>query len=373
MSDDLNYIKNICKNLALREAELEIHEVLQGGVVSIVASGTYIADGERTPVAVKHTKKEIKPGAKFCYHDIKDFLSNAYASQKLDAQILEDLQENTDIKVPKLIKYFEKENVTILENFNPDGFGLLQDSLIKGEKLDPKVFENIGRTLAHINNFSKNSGKKYKGLEDPQMQMEQRFVELMTSLYDGRMQYFNQLWEDIHNSENRYFGWPDGHPKNIAVDKENSVLIFDFGRSVEFDLDYVLPNFLAHILLFSLTGAIDFELGIQYVQKTIQSFNSNAKKLNPNYTFNERKFVWYAVAEIAHRGKTMRWIDPAAVQLSGDRQVDIPRVKAAVDHLIDLVFTPEKATTNLGEFFEILENIDLVLRQKPEYYRRPIF
>lgn len=75
------------------------------------------------------------------------------------------------------------------------------------------------------------------------------------------------------------------------------------------------------------------------------------------------------MAEFAHRGKTMRWIDEKIIKIPGDDKVT--RVKLAVDHLIDLVFDKDQPITTIERLLLIGKTIEKHLLEDHTYYRRP--
>lgn len=106
---------------------------------------------------------------------------------------------------------------------------------------------------------------------------------------------------------------------------------------------------------------------IAFSEVLIQSYGKtySALKLEKN-GLNERNLVWYLTAELAHRGKTMRWIDPQLVRR------DETRVKLAVDHVVDVVFDREDPVETLVDFEHKFLQIAGHLHGKEDTYLRPV-
>jgi hypothetical protein len=318
------------------------------------------------PVAIKHTKKEIALNDKFSPLESRNLLRHAAPSQHVDAQILKALQNHPVIAVPEVVAYFEKERVTIMRDFNEDGYTLFQDSIVAGKKLRRHIFMQIGAILAHLRQEMENMDH-IEGVEDRELQIEERTDELRVSLYNGRMGFYNKMWHELLDEKKSSFTWTDGHPKNMAVNDSGDVIIFDFGRSIQCDPEYPVANFLGQIYLFGLTGSVSPRDAIAFSEMLIQSYGKtySALKLEKK-GLNERNLVWYLTAELAHRGKTMRWIDPKLVKL------DETRVKSAVDHLVDLVFDRENPVETLVDFEHKFVQIAGHLHGKEDTYLRPV-
>jgi thiamine kinase-like enzyme len=258
-----------------------------------------------------------------------------------------------------------------MTNFNSQGFTLFQDLLVKGTDLNSKIFQNIGNVLADLRIEMSSFPKGISGVEDRILQIEERTDELRISLYDNRMHYYNEIWHNLLDDNIAEFTWTDGHPKNIAVNPQGEIIIFDFGRSIKCDPEYPLANFLGQILLFMMTGSIDFETGEKYFHETIDAYTARLRENNSHnkYNLNEKNFVWYLMAEFAHRGKTMRWIDEKIIKVPGEDKVT--RVKLAVDHMIDLVFDKTQPITKIVELLLIGKTIEKYLLEDPTTYLRP--
>ena len=365
-ADDLTLLKDIVSKLPLAPGEeITVESLLSGGVVSVVGKGHFVKDGERIPVAIKHTKKEIALNEKFSPLESRNILRYAASTQHVDAQILTHLQSNPHIQVPEVISYYEKERVTVLRDFGADGYTLFQDAIVAGNALQPHTFVQIGVMLANLRKEMV-AMKHIEGVENRELQIEERTDELRVSLYNGRMGFYNKIWYTLLDEKKSTFTWTDGHPKNMAINKKGDVAIFDFGRSIWCDPEYPVANFLGQMYLFSLTGSVKPQDAIALSESLIQSYRKTYSALTSDEnTLHERNLVWYLTAELAHRGKTMRWIDPKLVKL------DETRVKSAVDHLVDIVFDRVNPVETLADFEHKFLQITKHLHDTEDTYKRP--
>jgi hypothetical protein len=338
---------------------------MRGCCGRFVGKGHFLKNGERIPVAIKHTKKEIALNDKFSPLESRNILKHAASTQHVDAQILTHLQGNLHIQVPKVVSYYEKERVTVLRDFGEDGYALFQDVIVAGNGLQPRTFVQIGMILAHLRKEMIEM-KHVEGVEDRELQIEERTDELRVSLYNGRMGFYNKIWHTLLDEKRSTFTWTDGHPKNMAVNKNGDVIVFDFGRSIWCDPEYPVANFLGQMYLFALTGSIKPQDAISFSEELVKSYKKTYATLTSSEdVLNERNLVWYLTSELAHRGKTMRWIDPKLVKL------DETRVKSAVDHLVDLVFHKKNSVETLADFEHKFLQITSHLHDKEDTYLRP--
>lgn len=367
-SDDLSFLQSIIRTLPLARGErIVVESLLSGGVVSVVGKGFFIKDSLRIPVAIKHTKSDIALNDKFSPLESRNILKYAASSQQVDAQILTHLQHHAQIKVPEVVAYFERERVTILRDFTHDGYELFQDVIVRGlTASDVSLFATIGTTLAYLR-FEMAHMHHVKGVENKELQIEERTDELRVSLYDGRMHYYNQIHAQLLDRARSTFTWTDGHPKNMAVNKAGNIIMFDFGRSIPCDPEYPVANFLGQIYLFGLTGSISPKDVVRFTETLLDAYRKTYTQLASTPTnLHEQNLVWYISAELAHRGKTMRWIDPKLVK------IDETRAKLAVDHFIDHVFNKLHPITTLIDFEHAFLQIADHLHDADDTYLRPV-
>lgn len=292
-------------------------------------------------------------------------MKNAASSQHVDIQVLTHLQDSPHIRVPKVIAYFEKERVSILCDFGEDGYTLFQDAIVAGDRLQRHTFVQIGVILAHLRKEMEKMDH-IEGVESRQLQIEERTDELRVSLYNGRMDFYNKIYHALLDEQRSTFTWTDGHPKNMAINKGGDVIVFDFGRSIQCDPEYPVANFLGQMYLFALTGSINPQEAVAFSEELLHSYENTYATLSPGeVAVNEQNLVWYLTAELAHRGKTMRWIDPKLVKL------DEMRAKSAVDHLVDVVFDKVNPIETLVDFEHAFLQITKHLHDKEDTYLRP--
>ena len=80
----------------------------------------------------------------------------------------------------------------------------------------------------------------------------------------------------------------------MLVSPVEEVCFIDFGRSIWADQRYMLPNFLAHIVIYGLAGYIKPNLAKQYLLDCVYAY----KKLEP---VEESLFCRYLAMEVLHR------------------------------------------------------------------------
>lgn len=365
--NDLRLLTSKVNRLPLGGQRIEVDSLLAGGVVSVVGAGTlFKGDGsEGTRIAIKHTKQNPPLGPKFSDVERDNLLKYAARSQGLDAEILKRLQDNENVLVPTLLAHFDGPRVTILEHFGPSGYELMQDVLIRQGEIPPSAWTNVGRSIAHLRT-AMGEMNGVAGVEKPKLQARERFDELRGTLYDGRMHYYNELMGTFLDPSRATLTWTDGHPKNMAVDTSGQVMFFDFGRSIACDPEYPVPNFLGQIFLFALAGSMPTKGLFANARKLIDAYeNVTSDQLKQPYKLDQTKLVRYLVGELAHRGMTMRWLDPKMVKIPAHR------VQGAVSHLVDLVFDKNEPITTMDGLQEVYMQIAGHLHDKDDAYLRP--
>lgn len=362
----LNELRSVIDNLPAKEKEgINVNNTLGGGVISVVAGGEIILP---TAVAIKHTMDTIPMGPIFSPIDARNILYKAPYTQDVDAKILMNLEDNEEINVPNVLRYYQEERITVMNDFTQEGYTLLQDKIVNNEEIHPDAYKNLGRTMAALRAEMPNMGDYVEEVENPVAQIEERTEELRVSLYDGRMEFYNWIWANLLDPDNAEFTWTDGHPKNIAFDENGDNIVFDFGRTINCDPDYVVPNFVAHIYLSILGGSIDKETGMQIIEDVESGYEERLREEEgmESYSLDEQKYAWYTTAEIAHRGKTLRWLDPKLVETVGGE-----RAKAAVDHVIDLVFNTDEPIVSKERFNDVFSQVVDNLHGDEDSFKRP--
>lgn len=270
-----------------------------GGVVSVVIEAELHQNDEIQKVVIKRTHKKLRK-PHFSYSDTA--LQNAAPrTHGLDRKILDRLQDNPKIRVPQLHKLHSKGLQTVMTDFNSQGYTLMQDLLVKGQ-LPVGTAVNAARTLAELQIAlrDKRIMSKIKPIEDSKTQIRERLAEAHILLY-GDLNTYRELEAKLLSEKGLLY--TDGHPKNMAVNSAGEIMVFDFGRIISGSQQYVPANFLAHIGLACVGGAITYKTARTFVVDFYQTYNN----IIP---VEEEWFVKFFAAELVHRGLAMRWVDP---------------------------------------------------------------
>lgn len=311
----------VLEKLGLDKNDLE---EVAGGVVSDV----WAADHEEMGMIVLKCTKEapIEAPKGFFNRDLRRLLAPAPKTHRLDYEILEYFQgKNGNFCVPEVLVYDEKEKVTVMKDFRSQGYEILQNFLVRGE-LNEGLGTILGKALAElVQDFSE---LEFEAVEASEDQFEERFEELEVNF---GYSYWDKVRPIVDRIRKGGLIPPDTHPKNIAVKDGKVPMMFDFGRSVVGDSLYVLPNFAAHVVLAVLGGAVEKELLSPFVGELTGAYQAAGGKVD------EEWFVKYLLAELAHRGVGVRWLDKRLAKRDlGDVQTDVLRLvrKGIVDEEI---------------------------------------
>ena len=305
---------------------------LAGGVVSLIlATKNVTPDHPHSQLVIKHTLDQIEmTSGPFAGRDQDTLLTIAPQTHALDLKVLDLLQNSSQVTVPTLLWGDPQKRVTLMRDFRSDGYTLLQELLVTGQ-LDQKVAFSVGKTLATLVTAFKEMSVQLEAVETTELQAEERLDELLTFLRPN-ISLFREI--KAHFSQGDHLIPTDGHPKNIAVNSENECMVFDFGRSIVADPQFVAPNFAAHIGLGVVGNCFEkVEEGIQFIQDFIDSYHQQSE---PDYQIEEKWFVYYFTAELLHRGLSGRWIDQRIFAKSSLQEVE----RAIHDFCIE-VFRPE--------------------------------
>jgi hypothetical protein len=271
-----------------RGIKIVLGELLAGGVISQV----YEAQMDGKSVIVKHTEDRSESLFHPPFSPYDFFLGRE--SGNLDTVILKKLN-GTGIKVPIVLNYLPDIYTSILSDLREEGFILLMSQIIN-KNINTKSASNVGKNLALLNK-EMGKWKQFETVESAEQQIYQRGMELRL-FYANTQEHYKEL--ESHYCKKGQYIWTDGHPKNILSDIDGQVAFIDFGRIHLGDKEYVLPNFLAHIVIYGLAGYIDKLDSIKYILKTIKSFASIEE-------IDEEYFCKYLGMEILHRSSG-RWI-----------------------------------------------------------------
>jgi len=276
------------KTLVKKGLNIVLGEILKGGTVSQVYSG-YL---NSKPIVVKHTE-DLVP-----FDPTEFFISKK--GHNIDSHVLNLLAKEKKIKTPKIFRHFPEIATTIMEDMRCFGYELMSEQILKGKLLlisAPKVAKSLA-SLAQISRKWKNFGTN----ESAEQSIYERGLELRLAYPNTQKEYLTLEKEFVSN--NQFWVWPDGYPKNIFINENGEVALIDFGRSCWGDQRYMLPNFLAHIVIFTLTGHLNKAQSIEYIENCTSSY----KELE---SVDEEIFCQYLAMEVLHRtnGKWIEGVD----------------------------------------------------------------
>ncbi len=344
--------------LAIEIWTIKLTDMLAWWVVSDVYSAELeTIEWENKQIVVKYTKENISLWTIFSEKDRDYSFADIQATHELDM----DIQKILNVKTPKIIKHFSEDNITLMENFANEDYKLLQGCIIDWE-LPFEASKNLWESLATVRYDLEVNWSNFKQVEDSGHQFDERFFELQALLYNWRMDKFNKIKEDFVAKNRNWVMWTDWDQKNFAVKPNGEVMVFDFGRSVICDPDFLLPNLLGHLGLFTIAWYI--ENPIEFLKSIQESFMRKYKFFNSDHIFNEQKFINYFTASLIHRGMAMRWID---TRIANNIWED--SMKWACMAFWDEVFDKENPVESIEELFSILETIRSLAEQGK--YKRP--
>jgi len=275
-------LQTTLNNLGLN---ITLEGTLKGGVISQVYEANL--DGKR--VVVKHTEN-VTP------FDPTELFINRNG-HNIDTKVLKILSHSKSVRVPKVFYHFPKITTTIMEDLRPEGFQLLNPLLLHGE-LPQNSAAPIGTALANLAQESRN-WKRFPTNESAQESIYERGLELRLAYPNSQKQYLSL--EKEFTEHDQHWVWPDGHPKNTFVKPNGKVAFIDFGRSHWGDQRYMLPNFLSHIVMYSLAGYVSPSKAKSYIIDCITAYRS----FEP---VDEKLFCQYLAMEVLHRCSG-KWVD----------------------------------------------------------------
>lgn len=275
---------NLQKELQKRGLNIVLKESLKGGFISQV----YSAKLDKKEIVVKHTAGAIPFDPTELYLDKK--------SHNVDCKVLKKLQKNSKIKVPELLFDFPDITTSIMENLYYQNFELMQNQIFD-KKLSLKAAKSVGDSLAHLNIESR-QWKEFSVVQIALMSIYERGLELRLAYPNSQKEYLTL--EKTYTENNQYWSWPDGHPKNIFVNKKGEVAFIDFGYSQWADQRFMLPSHLAHIIIYALVGYINLDLAKEYIKECVDTY----KKIE---YVDENIFCQYLGMEVLHRANG-KWI-----------------------------------------------------------------
>jgi len=294
-SNNFSKKEDLEKKLKSYGLDISLHDVLKGGFFAQVYSA--MLDGK--PVVVKHVGSLTPFDPTEFYIPEKQFYT--------DVKVLKLLQKSKKVRVPHIIASFPKIRTVILEDMRESGFTLMSDQIMS-KYFNVSSAKSIGEATAQLVQSSR-MWKEFTTNESAEQNIYERGLELRLLYPNSQTRYLALEKEFTEN--NAYFCWPDGHPKNAFVNKEGEVAFIDFGRSSWADQRFMLPNFLAHIAVFSLSGYILKDMAREYILTAVKSYSEIEE-------VNEKQFCQYFAMEVLHRaaGKWMSGINSKEQKLA---------------------------------------------------------
>ena len=248
---------------------------------------------DKKKVVVKHTENR-EPRLPVDYL----IMSDAHSAE---VRVLKRLATEQHIRVPQLIDNLSKITTLVMEDARVDGFTNLSQLILK-KKINMKSAKHIGVALAHLAQTSR-EWEEFKTNESAQLSFYERSLEMLIA-YPNNLKRYKELEMQFTQYEQekeaqakkaRYFVWPDSHPENMLVDKSGAVTFINFGRCHWGDQSYMLPNFLAHMVVYGLIKYITKSKLIKYMEACIKAY----KEVEP--IENEKLFAQYLAMELLHR------------------------------------------------------------------------
>ncbi|MBP9116402.1 MAG: hypothetical protein KBF89_08710 [Acidimicrobiia bacterium] len=199
--------------------------------------------------------------------------------------------------MPKVIHDFSNVPITVMEDLRDSDFTLLHDLILSGN-LPSNVAVNFGRDIALMLQALAKHDEFETALSASQNYYE-RGLELRLA-YPNKPDYFKEL-ETRFTSANQQLIAVDTHPKNIFVNENGSTAWIDFGFSCWADRDFALPNGLAHIAIYALTGHIHSNVAVAFIEQALDAYKQIL-------SVDEEIFCKYLATEVLHRWAG-KWID----------------------------------------------------------------
>jgi thiamine kinase-like enzyme len=292
---DIHYPEPIVKSPQDLESKIKekfptfkLGKSLSSGTAVSVFEGTL----DKQKVVVKHTEN-TEPELPIDYLIMSD-------AHDAEVRVLKRLATEQHIRVPQLIDNMVKITTLIMEDARVEGFVNFSQMILK-KNLNMKSAKHIGAALAHLTQTSR-EWEEFKTSESAQLSYYERSLEMLLAYPHDKKRYkelgeqFTQYKSEKEDQEKmpRYFVWPDSHPKNMLINKNGEVTFVDFGRSHWGDQSYMLPNFLAHMVLYGVTKYITKSKMIKYVETCIKAY-SDIEPIE-----DEALFTQYLAMELLH-------------------------------------------------------------------------
>ncbi len=313
---------------------------------------------------IKHTldyDANAPCGESFGYSDHDSVLKPAPATHHVDFTILDVLQTTKAVRVPKVLRYFEKIRTTVMTDFQAEGFHLMQDLVVTGA-LPMSSAENVAKSLVALMDQFRRMSHLIRVAESSTLQARERLEELYTFLRSD-LKTYQEIERKFLSGDS--IVPTDAHPKNMAINAQGEILMFDFGRSIVADKQYSAPNFAAHIGLASVANCFEDPLfGAEYIATFVSAYNRFS---SPDDQIEEATFVRYFMSELLHRGLSGRWLDKRFFS-----HATLQEVERAVHDLAIETFRPDEggALATLGDLLNVLTDVSRAVGIKSYKGRR---
>jgi len=275
---DLDTALGLKNFLCNRSIDVENFVLLQGGYTSTVFKAE---NGDQTLI-IKHSRPRDS------FYPIRRKMKDTRAITEFE--ILKKLHPLFPQQVPAIHAFFPDESVTVMSDVGQDaqlGINYFLDG-----RAELKHACALGKFLGELKEATA-EWEPFKTVEQPFEQVWTRGIEV-----DTASEEWGQRMRDYYLNSTPGFVWPDGHPKNVFFgNAEPLIRVIDFDCSHFADQDYMLPNFLGQIPVFTAMGHISPDQGIAFTKDMIESYNK-ISLITPEI---ERKMVFYAATQIIQR------------------------------------------------------------------------
>lgn len=274
----LDSAEGLQRFLSQHSIKTENFSLLSGGYTSTVFRASL---GEQ-PTIIKHTRPRES------FYPVYRKMDETRA--QTEVEVLRRLHTLFPHNVPAIQAFFPQESVIVMSDVGADAqLGI--NYLLSG-RAEPYHAQELGKFLGELKEAT-SDWKPFQTVEQPFEQVWTRGLEVEVASPE-----WGQRMRDYYLKSTTGFVWPDGHPKNVFFgDKGSPVRAIDFDCSHFADPDYMLPNFLGQIPVFTAMDHIILDQGIDFTKNMILAYNS----ASPISREQERKMVFYAGTQIIQR------------------------------------------------------------------------
>lgn len=292
---DIKYPDELIKNAEGLEKQLRSKNIavkIGKKVANEINSIQYEGVLDKQKVVISHTENIVPETP------VEFLIMNE--SFDVDLKILKRLETAQYFQTPSMIHTLPKIKTYIAHDMQTQGFENLKKQFLK-KKVSKKTALSVGRALAHLAQLSR-TWEEFKTNESAQLSFYERSLEFLIlypeklDLYRKLADEFSQFSDDRDKQDKlaRNFVWPDCHPSNMMTDKKEGIVLMNFGRSYWGDQRYMLPSFLAHVMIYSLLGYLTKGKAVEYVKECVSGYDKLEK------ITNEAIFCQYLGLEVLH-------------------------------------------------------------------------